>query len=654
MVIFRTFVFFVVFYSAWPALLYAQPNASFDLKKPKKYENKKLGSEKSTEKKFSAPRRVMQNTVTHYNWVFNAENRLNDVINRAKNAHRDDFSQLLPFYNYSLDQTRLDSIDLDSVRYKANTAILIHDLRNDWIDNLYMLMGSAFFHKKQFDSAYITFQYINYAWSPKEKDGYDKPIGSNASEDGNALTVSTKENNSLLKKAVSSPPSRNESLVWQIRTFIEMEEYGRAAALIQTLDNDPLFPARLETNLLEMKALLYYRQSIYDSAAHYLQQSLSNANTKNERARLEFLTAQLYERAGNPGQALAFYKEAIRHTYDPVMEVYARLNSIRQNRGDSNAIRQNIAELVKMGKKDRYSRYRDIIYYTAAQIELERKNIPAAKDFLLKSALASDPNNPVGQRGKSYLLLADLSYADFEFANAKRFYDSINTSDPVITDQVKFANRLAMLNTIMIHQGILNRQDSLQKLAALPEAEREAILKKMVRQMRKSRGIKEEETASGGSGPGPLNQNSPAPDLFNTNTKGEWYFYNQAVKSKGFTAFKSKWGNRPNVDNWRRASDVNAARALGDKPVEGADPNLADLGPESELSYESLLKNIPLSPEQMKVSNDSIEHAKVDLGQVYLEGMEAYPAVIELLEPFPGDFPESARMPEALFYLYYS
>ena len=63
-------------------------------------------------------------------------------------------------------------------------------------------MGKAYYFQEQtLDSAYLTFQYINYAFSPKEKDGYDKPIGSNANEGGNAFSISTKEKNESRHKS---------------------------------------------------------------------------------------------------------------------------------------------------------------------------------------------------------------------------------------------------------------------------------------------------------------------------------------------------------------------------------------------------------------------------------------------------------------------
>ena len=131
------------------------------IKKPQEYDERVLRSEKSDSKKFSLPTRFIQNTVTHYNYYFNANNKLNEVLERAKTSFTDDYSQLLPFYNYTLDATAQDSIQLDSVTYKSSSGIALHDLRNDWVDNLYLLWGASFYLQKDFDSAYLMFQFID-------------------------------------------------------------------------------------------------------------------------------------------------------------------------------------------------------------------------------------------------------------------------------------------------------------------------------------------------------------------------------------------------------------------------------------------------------------------------------------------------------------
>ena len=269
----RTHFLLIFLLSGGCQLLEAQtsPAFSFEIKKPKNLEDKKLPSERTGDKKFKLPRRIYQNTVTHYNWYFNGNEKLKEILARAKEAHKDDYMQLLDFYNYTVDLTSKDSIELDSVIIKANSGILLHDLRNDWIDNLYLLMGKAYFFKGIYDTAFLNLQYINYAFAPKEKDGYDKLIGSNANEGGNAFSISSPETKNVFKKMITHRPSRNESFIWQIRTFLAREEYAEAASMIETLKNDPLFPQRLRTSVSEMQALFFYQQKnrVYLSYLNY-------------------------------------------------------------------------------------------------------------------------------------------------------------------------------------------------------------------------------------------------------------------------------------------------------------------------------------------------------------------------------------------------
>src|SRR5688572_23594750 len=220
----------------------AQLGFDLDIKKPPPYEDRLLKAEKTpTDKKIKQPKKFFQNLTTRYNYYFNANVKLNEVIERAKESHVDDFSQLLPFYNYTLDVTAQDQVQLDSVIYKSQTAIVMHDLRNDWMDNMYMLWGAAFFFQKKFDSATLMFQFINYSFAEKEKDGYYRYIGSRM-DGNNALSVSTKEEEDFFKKTFNTTPSRNDAFIWQIRSLIEAGHMTYAGSLIATLKQDPVFP----------------------------------------------------------------------------------------------------------------------------------------------------------------------------------------------------------------------------------------------------------------------------------------------------------------------------------------------------------------------------------------------------------------------------
>ncbi len=640
--VFKALLSILFFLNSGITPLFAQPTQPIQLDKPEKYKNKQLGSEKTGEKKFKTPRRFIQNTVTHYNWYYNANTKLNLILERAKMAHTDNFNELLSFYPYSLEITRSDSLDLDSVITKSSTGILVHDLRNDWIDNLFLLIGQAYYYKAEFDSAYRTFQYINYTYSPRDKNDYRVPVGSNASEGGNALKISTPESNSLPKKLFALPPSRNDALLWQIKSLIAKKDFGSASGMIEILRNDPEFPKRLGPFLAEMQAWYYYELNIPDSAAYYLEKALPNASTRNEMARWEYLIGQLYEHAGKRDEARKFYEFAIKHTTNPVLEVYARLASLKQHPGDALAVEEQLTALLKMGKRDKYIQYRDVIYYAAAQIEMDRGNWAQARTLLKKAASAKpNPNFTQSRKSSALLALGDMAYADGEFREAGFYYESISPSDPAITDPVAFSAKLNQLQHLISNYDIIRRQDSLQRLAAMPEAERDKFLQDEVKRYRKLAGIEESKSSA------PSGKNQETSDLFGQKSKGEWYFYNQSLKSRGYNEFIAKWGNRDNTDNWRRGG---LQRGSGLVPVQGT--GITDV--ENPYSYEALLAGIPLTAEKFEQSNDSIASARLNIARIFFENLEDYNMVIKTLESFHEEHPYSGRLGEALYYLYFS
>lgn len=649
-----TWILALFMLSLTTAVVNAQPGLSFDLPKPKKFENRKLGSEKTEDKKYTIPRRFMQNTITHYNYYFNANEKINEVLARAKAGHTDNFNQLLSFYNYSLDETAAFKGDLDSIIYKATAGILLHDLRTNWVDNLYILIGHAYYLRKELDSAYLTFQYVNYAFSPKEKDGYDKVIGSNSNEGGNAFSISTNEKRNIAKTLLSRPPSRNESLVWQIKTYLANEELPEAASLIQTLKHDPLFPSRLKMDLEEVQAWYFYKQAMYDSAALHLEHALGNAQNQQEKARWEYLIAQLYEASGQNQLSHEYYSKAVKHTIDPILEVYGLLNAIRQDKGsDAKALQHAIDELVKMARKDKYTDYRDIIYYAAAQMELDRKNNAGAKNFLDRSIKYSVNNTQ--QKSKSFLALADIAFGEKDYVNAKRNYDSVELNIIPDGEQLAFNSKREALTIIAGQQSIINRQDSLQRLAAMTEAEREVFIKKLVKQLRKQQGIKEDDVSFGSTSSVYTSANNAPTDLFNSSgAKGEWYFSNNALKSKGFSDFRAKWGNRRNVDNWRRSAVLQQQASTG-KPVTDAAiaGGAAVTDVVKPLSYESLLDNVPVAPAKLKISNDSVMRAQFAMGSALQDRLEDYSAAITVYEKLLERFPNSPVEEQTLFNLYY-
>lgn len=653
--------FFILLLCLLGADCFCQPGTTIDLDKdkPKQYQNRRLRSEKTGEKKLGKGKRFFQNLITHYNYYYNANTRLNDIVERARLNFKDDYTKLLPFYDYSLDVTAQDG-DMDSVLYKCNAGILLHDLRNDWIDNMYFIMGKAYYYRKNFDSAAQVFQYINYAFAPKDEDNYDIPIGSNESGNNGVFSVSTAENRNIVQKAFTQPPSRNDALLWQARNFTERGNYGEAAGLLQILKSDPNFPERLQEPLHETMAYWCYKQGMYDSAASHLSKAVDNVPDKEAKARREFLTAQMYLLGKQDSLAIYWYGKAAAHTLNPIMEVYANLNSISAygaRKGD--ILQQKIDNLTRLAHKDKYINNRDIIYYAIAQVELQRNNRKAAADALKKSTEYSISNPE--QKTKSFLLLADINYDNRQFIPAKNYYDSLSFS--YITneaDKNRAQQRIAALKIITQGLAEIHNEDSLQYVAALPKAEQEAAIKKMVKLLRKQQGLKEEENTAANNNPAVRGQ--AATDLFaasNPSGTGEWYFNNASLKSQGYTAFRQQWGNRPNVDNWRRQSSVDRALAVNNARRRASADSVAaadgKTGAQAAggINYDALLANLPTTPTKLKASNDKIAKALFTNAQAFQNKLEDYPAAIDLYDTLLAKYPGNVNEEEAMFNLYY-
>ncbi len=632
---------------------FCQLGIHFQIKKPKEYDEQELGSEKTEEKKFTLPRHIIQNAVTHYNFFFNANNKLNSVLERAKAAHKDDYSELLSFYNYTLDATQQDSVQLDSVSYKSSTDIALHDLRNDWIDNMYLLWGISYYLQQKFDSAYLMLQFINYAFAPRYKDGSFKTIGSN--RDGNSVfSISTKEDNSLIKKIFTVPPSRNDAFIWQIRNYLAQDSYAEAASLIVSLKKDPNFPSRLKNDLEEVQSFWFYKQNMYDSAAIHLVKALSNATNLQEKARWEFLAAQLFALAKHHQEASRYFEKASLHTNDPVMEVYAKLYAVRNDNAGEKDIQKNADALLRMAKHDRYQDYKDIIYYMAAEMLIEAGKLDEAIALLEKST--KEGANNLSQRNKAFLQLGEIYYDRKQYRKAASFYDSINLGDPALKNKLMVESRKKSLDELARNIDIIYRQDSLQRIAALPEDQRKEFVKKLVKELRKEQGLKDETVNNGTTLPA---NNTVSNTLFPVSSKGEWYFYNTDYRTQGLADFKNKWGNRPNADNWRRSAAVTGFMNNNPNNQVQQGNNFAPVsgkgvqGTASAISFERLYANLPIEENHLKQSNDSLKTALFSLGKIYVMDIEDCNEGTRTLEELRKRFPDFIPMDQLLFNLYY-
>jgi tetratricopeptide (TPR) repeat protein len=328
-----------------------------------------------------------------------------------------------------------------------------------------------------------------------------------------------------------------------------------------------------------------------------------------------------------------------------------------RDNGDEKQLDNSIANLLKMAKKDKYDNYRDIIYYSAAQLGLKKPDTTNSIVYLQK-AIKYNSNN-IDYRNKSFFQLANIAYDQGRFKDAASLYDSLQLSTTEADIDLQALNdRKESLAKLVVRLDNIAHEDSVQRIAALPVAEREAFVKKILKKLRKEQGLKEEDVSAGTAPITFAVGRAEDTDLFTSNnSKGEWYFYNSNLKSKGYNEFISRWGKRSNVDNWRRRKSTVGNLNLGNV---GADVNTPNPGANSDslkvadLTIDALMLGLPLTPEKLDTSNQQIAINMLELAKVFQNDLQEYQLAINAYDDYLDRFPGDKNEAEAYLGLYFS
>ena len=523
--------------------------------------DKPLPYERLLDKKYTLGRRAYQNTVSQFNYLFNAEITLNEIIQKARELHEDDYTELLPFYDYDLSITAKESID--SIIYRCNANIVLHDLRSNYVDDAYLLLAKSYLFHKNFDTAASILQFINYSFYDKEA-GADQPIGSNLNKSGKFSIASVEDNRAWENKNI-----RNESMIWQARNYFEAGEINEGISLLQLLKTDAGFPKRLHPFLYEQLAYGYYLSGINDSAATYLIKGLDNAQDLLTKARWSYLIAQLYEKEQKIDLAYNWYKKAGSIVSNPVIAVYANIYmaSIDANRGEKSWESLAFA-LERMLKKDKYIGFADIIYYEMAQLAIRNKASLKANEWLIRSIQKNEKNNKLKE--KALVQLGALNYKEDQYIVAKIAYDQLKEVLKTHPNYDQITLRKKWIDQIANLDELIANEDSLQMIYAAPKKEQVQIAKRWqmsasnIKAQKKDLFSDPNKNITTATTDAAIQKNSSGYTFSNAFPnatskqveKSDFYFDNPQNVNMGVTNYIQKWGDRPNVDNWRRKTTI--------------------------------------------------------------------------------------------------
>ncbi len=595
-------------------------------------------NEDMRKKQWNFMRKAMQNTLTRYNYFFNAYNKMQEAEDNMVRAGRDNYDSLMPLFVFNPDRDSSKVLsDMDTVIRKSSLGIQLHDPRGKWQDNLYMLVGQAYYYKGDYKNAAAAFKYIiAEAEAQRRKELKEKNKGKRS--EPIKIEVAEVEKDGFAG-VIQHRASKNDALLWLARTFTQNGLDGQAQSLLDMVKADENFPERLRGTLAQEQAFIYLKNDDLLNAKTQLSQVVDdNEISKTERQRAAFLLGQLAQKESDYATAQTAFEKTIDLKPPFEMDFHARMNLFNNTMLSNGDVATAKQALQQMTNDSKYRPYLDQVYYGLAKVNAKDNNIDEALDQYRKSVNYSQSNQK--QKGLSYAGLADMYYQKGNFAAAKGAYDSaLALMNPSDASYQNIATLAKTLEKIAEPLRVIQKQDSLLRLASLSEKEQKSAIRKHIREVEKL--MRDSAYAASNVAV------APAAGIPSMNAGGsEWYFANASLMQNGSNSFKQKWGSRPLKDNWRRSSaggsfanDNNAA--LDDEPSET-----------NSLDEDSLLAAIPHTPEQIAAANNKLMEAYFQLGKAYYVQLENFPKAMESYDLLEGKYPNHTHQEEVLYHRY--
>jgi tetratricopeptide (TPR) repeat protein len=583
--------------------------------------------------------RFYQSMTARYNIYFNGYESFKAGLVKISKGYQDDYAELLRVFEYSDPSTAsLCSSDMERAIQKASKLISLksitakpefkdsHELSekdkklverkeyNEWVDDSYLLIGKAKFYKHEYNAATSIFNYCI-----------------------------TDANDPLIK---------TEAVIWLARIYNETGNYSESYRLINGIDITTDFAKSLKSMYYTTLADLFIKQKRYSEAIDPLRKSIELVSGKRTRYRFTYLSAQLYEKTGDGARATSLYRKVVNMNPPYDVEFNARINIagvFDVNSGNPQEIRR---ELERMLNDSKNKEYQDQIYFALGNISMKEGNESEALGYFRKSAIAKSQNQ--NQKGRSYLALAGYYFKKPDYLKAGTYYDSavffLNQKYP---DYLAIKTKSQNLNALVSQLKIIQREDSLQKVARMTEPERNALIASIIAKTVKDQSEGKTSANSDRYNLGEYYENERRAQG-NIDQEGKWYFYNQTALTFGRTEFHKRWGDRKLEDNWRRSNKtrVNNVQA-SNNPNEAAQHVSDTLAAETDYKKPQFyLKNLPLKDSLIIISNDKIAIAMLNAGKAYAERIPDPVKATETFESLINRFPSSDLVPETLYNLY--
>lgn len=588
----------------------------------------------STEKNTKASR-AFHNITSHYNIYFNANESVKNGELNIEDRIENDYTHILPIYKSSdPSSASLVKSDMENAIIKCSKLIEIHSITkkpkrqkrrtrryqefasqeefNKWIDDTYLLMGKAYFYQKNYFAAIDNFSYVVRKYPDEE--------------------------------------TKHEANIWLIRSYSEMERFTEASEVIQSIQNDEDFPKKLERRLAIATADYYMKQKMFIEAIKFLDIAINKTTFKKNKARLQYIEAQLYQELGMEEKASDAYRTVLKMNPGYNMAFNAKINAagVFAGTGDSEKLIKNLNKMLRDKKN---LDFRDQIYYALGNLFYKAGNRDQAVDNYTKSVASSFQNQ--FQRALSSVTLADIYFEDLEYRKAQAYYDSamiiIDENYPNYQAlQKKYKSLTSLVDQLMI----VDREDSLQRIAKMPVAQREAFISNLIKAEQEKQRNQENLALQGNQNSGYYRSNRYRMGMGNQQAGAGWYFYNPQTVSYGRVSFQQIWGQRKLEDNWRRSNKSTISVDEGEEMAEAVDSSQIVVMVDDPLQKEFYTQYLPLTDSMMQKSNEKIRDALYNAGKIFKSDFSNYPRSAQSFEELIRRYPNNIYNLSSYFDLY--
>ena len=585
--------------------------------------------------------RNFHNLTSHYNIYYNGYESYKKGLDQAHKTYRNDYTQLLPLFYY-VDESVQSSVNADMKRAidKATKVITFHSITakpkvkegdqslkqknfyekneyNKWVDDAYLLMGKSYMYQGEFFLAIETFKHV---------------VSTFPDEDVRFL-----------------------AMAWLARANIMINELKEAQRIIVALSDDTEFPEDYLLELYTTRADYFIQTENYSAAIENLKLALELKPEKVDKIRYTYILAQLYEEVGQNELAMESYRQVTRYNppYEMAFNAKVSMAEVFESGSSNSAEIKKLLE--KMLKDSKNIEYMDQIYFALGNIAFEEGDKEKAIEYYALSVSSSVRNDY--QKGESALTLATIYYDEPDYMLSAAYYDSaVSLLKSDYPNYNTYSIRSRSLSELVININTYELEDSVQNLAALPEAARLAVIDGIIEKVRQDEAEAREAQQKA------MRDMQYNTSLYNTgNTMqgnqqaqgGKWYFYNLNAKSFGQPEFRMKWGDRKLEDNWRRSNKQSlSSMAEGSGTAsDSTNGNGANKLLDNK-SREYYLASIPLTDSAMNKSNERLEAALFNMGQIYKNDLLDYDEAIISFEELTNRFPGGENTASAYYYLY--